>query len=980
MDKQRNGAAITQPGEYVEVVEELLQTPFFQDEREELLHYAPSELATEDIEKRATAYIQGLRILAGQRIQERAEHFKAPPTPSETKAWNEHWSSTLTIKRIGALTTQHKKDILLLSNKLSILNSQETEGRGDELFPLQEVYAEDILQKLQLPPQKVPVPGKPNKLAMVQGVTAVGPTGVGKTAIMGHVAHRLEVGKEFVDEAGETRTKRMLIVAPSIELCDQLAGIIGDRTFARFAQDVSITPYHSKNRNIHGATMVTTPEQFVAGFKDGKFFGMPIDILTFDEVHHITEPQTQQTFLEQWRGPTLGFTATPDYHEERDVRSILPYTVTHLDPLSSIEAGITNGAQLFTVMVDGNGKDISHLTPRERTLLYKAQRDDAIIDFLGPLLADGRRAMIICDSGGVAASATRMADRLSEISLMDGRQIVAEAIHSALPLRGPKSTKSIVQRFHERKVDVLTSVGTGIEGFNADIDVVVFNSIYSFLKLRQLIGRGTRPSARFPVTIYAQFLIPELRKHRIPYSHYQAFGLERIEQGKVITGTHASLGKTGQKGRSVSMEVFPPHLREYMDKVNYKTYGEVVLGDRAQPDVPPGYISFDEIYRPASTSATMARERLTQAGFEWFARYEKGRQGMIRYYPESARNFFRENYLPGYATEDHISLNRLADRYGIRGTTMRKLAPGSGLFIEELNGGTRPGLHIHKALIPLMDKYINEALPLVTGDEMTTTDLAAETDTTPGFLYLLGKGKGAGGTDIVARPYRNPDGKASSKHPHLLSKAEADILRDAINAFPQADDTDKTKTYMVKKLGVTSYSRLHELLTEVEKEQLAPKWMRLSGKKRLTHVWTEGQAADIEKRFREEVFKPLPPHLVPMNAAAAIFATSKAALQKRLSTEGFKHNMEKLPLGMDIDRLSLCIPWDQLERLMQFYLRVRPDAPHIDFSRLPHGPEDDDPDRIDYARHIQTKLKISKDILDFDPKDYAKAPAGRTFR
>ena len=173
-----------------------------------------------------------------------------------------------------------------------------------------------------------------------------------------------------------------------------------------------------------------------------------------------------------------------------------------------------------------------------------------------------------------------------------------------------------------------------------------------------------------------------------------------------------------------------------MTAADHKTNGELVLDGKEQAPVPQGFICFDDIYRPPNTSAALGRERLAQAGFLWMGRYEKGHRGMVRYYEEAAKDFFRHKPLPKKATASHISLNQLASRYGIAPTTLRTLAPGSGLYIEQMIGTGRSAPHIHIGLIAHMDRYIKQVMPLVEEGAISTADLAQETGTTTSFLNL----------------------------------------------------------------------------------------------------------------------------------------------------------------------------------------------------------------------------------------------------
>lgn len=944
------------PPQYAEEVEALLQTPFFTDpERSEALYYDFSTLRPEDIASRALAYTKGLRILATARAREREIDKSAQAAPG-IKAWNAEWLGNLTINRLRLLNQKYRTEVAEAVLTLETVHDDESDSAtGEELRPLQRQYADDALRLLALPPKKVKrlVQGEMGTF-YVQGVNIIGPTGFGKTAINGVLTKELCIGRPH--ETEKHRRKRMLVVAPSQQLVEQYAGITGDKTYTRFAKSVSVSTYYSRQKNLKGDTIVTTTDQFIEGFRDNHFFGVPVDVLAFDEVQHLTEPLVEETFLLEWRGPTIGLTATPDYSEVKDARSLLPYTVEHVDLLDSIDEGATNGAQLFTILVDCSDLEVDHLTPKEVNVLYRERRDEVIIEFLKPLFAEGRRAMVFCDQGEKAKSAVEMANQLSEIILPGGRRIVAEPITSYRPATGSKSNRETLRRYHKGKIDALTTIQTGLESLNADIDVVAFNAIYSFLKVRQLVGRGTRPSERFPVTVYVQFILPFYPGggSLIPYTVYQAFGLERIEQGKLVVAKNRA--KNSAFG-GIDYSLFSPKLQALLKEVNHKTIAEVLLEKSMSKEITEGLICFDDIPRPENTSASAAKYRLDIAGYTWEGRYERGRQGMVRYYDPDAEDFFIRNPLAERLRKGATSIGDLATVYQVRYGTMRKAIEDADIPTIDLMGRGNTGAHVRNELLPLLARYMEEEMPLRRPGDISVEDLATETGTTPAFLYLLSKNN-----NVKAKYRRNPDAETSTdKTRQLLSKADADTLRQLFYEHPRAESTDVIKSTVRKALGIPEASRFNELLTSEEKEWLTPKWTKdAGGKLRLLDNWTKEQGEAVTARLKVELNPKLPPHLLPCAVTDKLFAVQSASVARRVADLKAAH--EIIPLVSPGTKYK-CIPWHTLRRLERYYFDRRPGAIEIDYDRLPISPDDQDPERIAYARSIQAKL-VPKNFLD----------------
>lgn len=977
------------PPKYAEAIETLLQTPFFvDDERAEMLYRNPYALEEADVRRRMPVYQKGLRVLAKRRSRVRSTENK----PIENvQSWNQEWSDNLTIRQIGIIASIYSSEVDEAREQMEAIhastNAAETAIASgtdseahtsprltDELFPLQHTYVNDILEALRLPPKVIKRRIRQDEEARaysVHGVVGVGPTGFGKTAVMGEIANRQDIGKPCT--IGEVhRRKRLLIVAPSVQLVEQFAGLSGDKTFLRFARTVSITPYVSYTKDLRGDAIVTTNDQFVEGFKDGHFFGTPIDLLMFDESHHLTEPLIEATFLTQWQGKTIGFTATPDYHADKDARSLLPNVVCHIDLLGSIEANITNGAQIFTIFVDCKDLQGEDMTPRERRLVYRARRDEAIVEFLTPLLDEGRRALVFCDQGNFASNAIAMADALSELSLPSGRPIAAEAMHSYRSFR--RNSQDIINRFHNREIDVLTTVETGVESLNIDVDVVTVNAVYSHLKLRQQIGRGTRPSKRFPVTIYAQFIVPFFgaRFRTPPYTLYQAFGLEEVEQAKVLLPAAVRENCTEQKDAAINLKIaalshFSPKLQEYMAAINFRTIGEVLLGTQQQTEIPAGYISFDSIPRATNTSASVARSRLDAAGYSWVGRYESGRRGMVRYYEPQAATYFTKNPLPPLA-ESHLSIGDLADKYSVSYRTMRRKIEESNIPTVELQGKASSGLHVDTAHVPYLERIIEAEMPLRQPGDISSSDLAAEFGLNPSVIHRLCK-------EHTIKPMyrRDPENTSGRSTKMLLSKEQADQIRASFHAHPVADGKqDTSRAQLMARLGIKTQTELLHYLSDEEKAQMTVKWGKAgNGFTRAMFYWTNEQADAIAARL-ESIFGKqieLPAHMIPYNVSAERFAASWGTIHKRLTNPPYHETIASLAISSSRNKRRKCIPWTVLEDLEKSHFKLKPEALPIDYSRLPVDANDIHPERVAYARYIQSHL-VAPHLLGFDPTPY----------
>ncbi|HSX07314.1 MAG TPA: DEAD/DEAH box helicase family protein [Candidatus Saccharimonadales bacterium] len=987
-----------------------------------------------DIESRKPVYMQMLRILARKRWAARepeiapvrdAARAEKRPINFDAKGWNERWENRLTRSYCAEITQEQQtqvEDVRATLEKIYDAEESEpdfievdpseledeleipppgnepetlpeeereatetpdhekpaesrphtsmqyvtadTKKKADELFPLQHDYVDDMLEKLNLPHAVVERGGVKYH---VRGVLGVGPTGFGKTAVLGEIAKRKAIGTILPNGL----MKRMLIIVPSTADADQFAGILGDKTFQRFSGNIPVSAFHSMSKQTGGAVIATTKEQFVIGFKNGHFFGIPIHFLAFDEAHHITEPLVEETFLHEWRGETVGVTATPDYDKIKDARNVLPHVVSHIDFLGSIDEKITNGAQLFTFVVDCREPGDEDRPVKELRQLYRVRRDEVIAEFLSPLLLEGRRSMSFCDAGMRNQYAVDMATRLSEITSSDGRTVRAAALTSYAAEPDDKPER-IIEQYHARKIDALTAVLIGSENFNADIDVITLNEGVSSRLLRQRTGRGARRSEKYPVTIYAQFFIaPEvLERRRGPRAIlYEALGLERIKQGVIIASGSKPREynkQTDRESGAVDPLIFSERIQHYIRKVNYRTVGQILLDADRPQEVPEGYVRFDTIPRPKYITPAVAHERL-EAEFEWIGTRARG-GSMVRWYEPDARYFFSgDSEGPPENTSGALSLNKLASLYNIDLRTTRDVVNNHQVPTTPLISNGKKSDHILIEDLPLFEAGLEEDIPLQQKDDIALSELAEELVITYGHLYGM-----ASRENILAGPRRllAPIG-SRTKIRSLLTKKDADVIRKKINAHPRGEKGTTTRADLMARLDITDPHALTRQLTKEEVSWLTPRWtIRNDNKFVLLSTWTKEQGDLIENRLRTTFFPALPIHVVPRIAAERVVDRELNAitpwLRRRPELEGL---IEQHTLPGNTKKRK-CYPWPVLRGIVEGYHdSVRPDAPAIDFDKLPSSADDNDPERVAYARYIQAKITPSE-LLGFDPTPY----------
>jgi superfamily II DNA or RNA helicase len=570
--------------------------------------------------------------------------------------------------RLAALAAENATEISDIARRLAVINTAEHTLHEQEasfiggLRPHLHPYLHDVIDFIGMRPSKITVTppgsnGDPYE-TYIQGATVEAPTGTGKTVLMARTAVALGVGRPIENIENDQRRVRALIIVPSQTIVEQMIGKVGDDTFRRFAPGIKVGGYYEHQKDDEADTVVITIEQFTKNFRNGSLNGQRFDVCMVDEAHHATQPVFQKILLEHWLGgPIIGFTATPQYYPGKDVRDLLPVRIFHGDMLDFIqsEEDIVNAAQLFMVRV-AHDRYLTREVLAEFEGMSETDIDQFVIreataDFLMPLLAEGRRGLVFCAQAGGAPShyAMLMAKRLAAITLPDDshpRTATAGTLNRIKSRHG-LSNQDIRNQYRNNELDIITAVEWGREGLNEDIDfVVTTGDTSSALKYLQMIGRGTRLSSRFPITIYSQIYVPA--KYRYLLSLFGVLGFEKVEQGKII-GKKPDGDDKHEHSRSTGgmpISAFPPRIYSLLGSIQNKTVGEALLHPDLFTVVPENFIEYEaaiaDVPGPPETIKRHLRDKL---GFKCIGRYERLAEGgrkFVFYFEEAVQAYLNE--------------------------------------------------------------------------------------------------------------------------------------------------------------------------------------------------------------------------------------------------------------------------------------------------------------------------------------------------
>lgn len=883
--------------------------PYFDDTRSQALEDMELAFTAETMGMRGLLYTSALRKIAEMRHADRQKNPDLDPC---------QW---LMQRNLARVAMEYSGELAALARRLGVINTAEQALALQEssfiggLRPHQHPYLHDIIHFMDTAPSHITYDiDSIQHDAYIQGATVEAPTGVGKTVLIARTLVAMGVGRPIESLPNQTPVRALLIV-PTQDLVEQSIGMHGDDTLRRFAPEIGFGGYYQFQKDLDADVTVITIDQFIKDFRNGQLHGRTFDMCLIDEAHHLTQPLFKETLLTHWQGgPVIGFTATPDYDEQKDVRNLLPYRIFHGDILDYIQSpdDVLNAAQLFMLRVL-----YDHYLSNELLAEFREQGmtktdieqyvvREATAEFLEPYLAEGRRGLVFCEQGGREPShyAKLMAARLAEITLPNGQTVrtaTAGTLNAGMRPSNPQSNSGIRRRYRQHELEVITTVRWGTEALNEDIDFVIAAcNVTSLLKKRQLIGRGVRLSHTFPITIYAHIFSPspEYRNTNRFVTLFEAMGLENVEQGIIIGApgqqprnkyephatpndpTDTKTDHSHSRPQTAAYEMFPQRIRAILADIDTKTVAEALVHPDVVVQIPKDYKDFQAIMHdvPGSRSSILRHLRETM-GFRSVSRYEKQYEFVTYFEPKA------EEYLNQFrGAVARVDLQREFDNVDVTVVDKYALAAGVSPF---------DWLYDHGQMVP-----------------------------------------------------------------HFKPEDAAKI-KALFFAVPAAEATDYTRVRLAEEAGVPD-SSLMGRLTADERAKLVPRRTRTATNFiRVLEHWTQEDAQPIISRLKRiaELGGKTPPHVVPALLVVRRVPVSRDVLGKLAQSYG---------LTMPIVRHSgpgrppRCAPWQMLQRLEQEF-GVRPQAAHftIDYSRLPQSEQDTDPNKIAYATQILAQLEAT---------------------
>ena len=311
-------------------------------------------------------------------------------------------------------------------------------------------------------------------------VLGVAATGLGKTVIMGHLAHSWSQG-------------RVMMLSHRYELNDQarraFMKITGDSVCLEQAQHTAAEGWTASK--IVVSSVQSLNQKRAGRYRFEKFGPQDFGLIMVDEAHHATAASYRRVLEYFKESKLVGVTATPDRLDKIGLEHC--FDAVGFD--YNINWGIENGwlCPIRQVVVECDGLDLSSVrTSRgdlhDGDLAQLVETEGNLHGFAKPIADLIGAAQCLVFAASVQQS-RRLAELIRDYS---HDSIVTAHIDGKTP---PGERADIISGLRSGKIQVLCNCGVATEGF--DLPGAEFVAIARPTKSRalytQMVGRGTRP-------------------------------------------------------------------------------------------------------------------------------------------------------------------------------------------------------------------------------------------------------------------------------------------------------------------------------------------------------------------------------------------------------------------------------------------------------------------------------------------------------
>jgi len=274
------------------------------------------------------------------------------------------------------------------------------------------------------------------------------PTGTGKTRIF----------RRFLEAVHQ----RSVVVVPSNIIVGQTVKEFGGTLLS---EDVGVVNQDSKD--FAAGTIIVTYASLIRNVKNGEIPPKDFSCLILDEAHKALGAEVVKVVDQFKHAIRIGFTATPEYTEKKNLSTLLNDEIYRMDVAEAIRAGALCNARTLAVKtnVDLSSIGISKGDYDEKELAKKINiqaRNQLAVDYYKKNF-NGQRGVAYC---------VEVDHAITVAKLFNEAGVSAEVISGR---NTKKEREDIIMRYKQGNIDMLCNADILIEGFDDDKVSVCLN-------------------------------------------------------------------------------------------------------------------------------------------------------------------------------------------------------------------------------------------------------------------------------------------------------------------------------------------------------------------------------------------------------------------------------------------------------------------------------------------------------------------------
>lgn len=406
----------------------------------------------------------------------------------------------------------------------------------------------------------------------------------GKTS--GYVEMATSTGKTTIEalvaEAGIKANKRVLMVAPTVNIANQLSGRqrsapTGLTRFTNLHDDTAIGHHYGKSRaHWSDQLVISTYSGLVNEAKNGSAELGEFDIIIADECHRSLGEKTSSAMKTLFPDAIkFGFSATPDYAIDRKSDEVFGEQIFEYSLIDAIESGKTAPVRALIYETDQK-LDLfdsrGDFTERELApLINNAERNGTAFNLATAFVKDGRQGIIACLPGEFNIHARVMAAMLNDQAGINAAEVGAHLTNEQNALR--------LRAYQEGTLDVLTFTRSLEEGWDSNKTSFCINMTptSSPVRTKQLLGRVLRKKPDGGESVYVDFIDTTSGREKLQYTAMHALDLDTVNVDRVLGPSSGHVGSDWIPKKEFSLPQLDAKLLERIFRSNGRLLSEVLV-------------------------------------------------------------------------------------------------------------------------------------------------------------------------------------------------------------------------------------------------------------------------------------------------------------------------------------------------------------------------------------------------------------------